>query len=231
MTEPEPDRAAPRKLLVWDLPVRAFHWALVVSIAIAWRTGSRHSLDWHRLVGYSIAALLIFRLAWGIVGSATARFTGFVRGPGAIVGYTRRSLLSRGAAPHLGHNPLGGWSVVAMLAVLIGQVALGLVSVDVDGLESGPFAYLVSFETGRTAAELHHLLFNILLGLIALHLVAVCFYLVAKRQDLVGPMITGRLKWTGSADAPRVASLRRAAVVLLVSVGSVAIAVWLWGRA
>lgn len=220
-----------QRLLMWDWPVRLFHWTLVLCIAALWWTGTQRTLDWHRLAGYTLAALLIFRLGWGVIGSGTARFAQFVRGPRAVVDYVRGHLLGRGAAVHFGHNPLGGWSVVAMLATLVAQVSLGMVSVDVDGIESGPFSYLVEFETGRKAAQLHHFLFNILLGLMALHLFAVTYYLLVKRENLVGPMVTGKRRWAGEGAHPSIASSRRALLLLLASVAIIWGVVYLWGRA
>ncbi|EIZ81054.1 Ni/Fe-hydrogenase 1 b-type cytochrome subunit [Novosphingobium sp. Rr 2-17] len=176
---------------IWDPFVRLFHWALVLLIAFSWWSGEQHDMENHRLSGYAILALLVFRLAWGFVGPRTARFTGFVRGPGAVTAYAR-TLGNR--APHHadGHNPLGGWSVVAMLAVLLAMVTAGLFAVDVDGLESGPLADYVSFDQGRTAAQAHELIFNVILVLVALHVIAVAFYLLWKRHNLARAMVTGQ---------------------------------------
>jgi len=220
-----------RRLLIWDWPTRLFHWLLVLCIAILWWTGTQRTLDWHRLAGYAIAILLIFRLGWGMFGSETARFVQFVHGPRRVMDYVRDDLLSRRSSIYPGHNPLGGWSVVAMLAALVAQVLLGMVSVDVDGIESGPFSYLVSFETGRKAAQLHHLLFNILLGLMALHLLAVAYYRLVKQEKLIGPMVTGRRWWAGEDVNPFIASGRRALLLLLVSAAIMWGVISLWGRA
>ena len=172
---------------LWDLPIRMFHWLLVALLGFSWWSGEEHLIDWHRLSGLTILALLLFRLYWGLVGSPTARFARFVRGPGAVLAYVR----GKDSTPAPGHNPLGGWSVVAMLAVLFTMVTAGLFAVDVDGLESGPLADYVSFEQGRLAAEIHGFVFNVLLGLVALHLLAIVFYLV-RGKNLTAQMITGR---------------------------------------
>jgi cytochrome b len=184
-------RADAARLRIWDAPVRLFHWTLVGLIGVMWWTGEQRMLDWHRLAGYCVLALLFFRLAWGVVGSSTARFASFVRGPGTVVTYIRRDMFRRDAVPAPGHNPLGGWAVAIMILMLLAQAGLGLFAVDIDGIESGPFSYLVEFETGRRAAELHELTFNLLLGLIGLHLAAVAFYLVYRRTNLLGAMLTG----------------------------------------
>ncbi len=176
---------------VWDLPIRLFHWILVGLIAFSWWSGEKHDMEWHRLSGYGILGLLIFRIYWGFVGGRTARFTQFVRGPRAILAYLR-TLFSGPHEATAGHNPVGGWSVLAMLATLAAMVVAGLFSVDIDGFESGPFADYVSFAQGRFAAHVHGFIFNLLLALIALHIVAVLFYLVRHRRNLIGPMIHGR---------------------------------------
>lgn len=176
---------------IWDLPIRLFHWLLVALIAFSWWSGEEHHMDWHRLSGYAILALLLFRIWWGFTGSRTARFGQFVRSPRAVLAHAKTpgSQLS-GTAD--GHNPLGGWSVIAMLAALAVMVVAGLFAVDVDGFESGPLADYVSFDQGRAAAEFHELAFNAIVALIALHIVAIAYYLVVKRRNLVRPMITGR---------------------------------------
>lgn len=176
---------------IWDAPVRLFHWLLVALLAFSWWSGKQHEMDWHRLSGYCILALLVFRIYWGFVGGHTARFVQFIRGPRAALAYAR-SLVKGTYIAEPGHNPLGGWSVVLMLATLVTMVVAGLFSVDVDGLESGPLADYVSFDQGRVAAHIHGFVFNLLLALIATHLVAILFYLVRLRHNLIGPMITGR---------------------------------------
>jgi cytochrome b len=171
---------------VWDLPTRLFHWPIAGLFAFSWYTAETGRMDWHRLSGETILGLLLFRLVWGFAGGSTARFAHFVRGPGTVLAYLR------GAKTGPGHNPLGGYSVIALLLVLCTQVGSGLFAVDVDGLESGPLSYLVDFDRGRQAAHIHHLCFNLLLALVGLHILAVLFYLVVRRRNLIGPMLTGR---------------------------------------
>lgn len=189
--------------LVWDLPVRVFHWAIVVLVPFSWWSATSGRLPWHRLSGYTILGLIVFRLIWGIVGSETARFSRFLRGPAAA-----RAYLTGRSGPVVGHNPLAGWSVAAMLVVLFVQVGLGLFSVDEDGFQAGPLDKFVSFDTGRTIAHLHHLNFYLLLALIALHLSAVAIYAVRGR-NLVSPMITGLGALPLGAGPPRVAGVGR----------------------
>jgi cytochrome b len=179
---------------LWDGPTRIVHWALVALIGFAWWSGETGHMDWHRLAGYAVLGLLVFRLIWGVVGSSSARFTSFVRGPGATLDYIRR-LPSREHHETPGHNPLGAVSVLAILGVLVIQVVTGLFAVDVDGIESGPLSDRVSFDTGRLLAHWHHRSFWALEVLVALHLVAIVFYAIYKRADLVRPMVTGRQKF------------------------------------
>lgn len=206
---------------VWDLPVRLFHWTLVLLIAASWWTAEESMLEWHRVSGYCILALILFRLLWGIFGSTTARFSTFVKRPVAVVRYARNDMFNRRKSVVAGHNPLGGWSVVLMLAAMLGQVLLGLFAVDIDGMESGPLATYVSFDTGRLAAEMHGVLFNIMLGLIALHVVAIGFYLVVKRTDLITPMIVGSTKRQGLSTALHFAPFSRAVLLLALCGGAV----------
>ena len=180
------------RVRIWDLPVRLFHWVIVVLIALAWWTAENDQLRWHLLIGDAIAGLLVFRLCWGLFGSSTARFSHFLKGPNAVARYAAGLFRRPAQVGPPGHNPMGGWSVVALLALMAAIVGLGLFSVDVDATASGPLADHVSFDHGRVAAHWHHLLFDGLLAFIALHLLAIAFYTLAKRDNLVGPMITGR---------------------------------------
>lgn len=174
---------------VWDLPTRLFHWLLVLLFAASWWSAENREMEWHYRSGITLLILLTFRLVWGFIGGSTARFSGFLRHPGVAVEYVR------GVVPKdAGHNPLGGYSVLAMLLALMVQVGTGLFATDIDGLESGPLSYLVDFDQGRLAAEIHETSFNILLALIALHVVTILFYLVVRRRNLVTPMVTGRDK-------------------------------------
>jgi cytochrome b len=147
-------------------------------------------MDYHRYSGYTLLGVLVFRLYWGFFGSRTARFAQFVKGPRAVLEYLRAGASASGHNA-AGHNPLGALSVIALIVLLSAQVALGLFAVDVDGLESGPLSYLVSFDVGRTCAKIHETLFNVLMAVVVLHIVAIFFYLLFKRDNLIRPMITG----------------------------------------
>ena len=232
MIEEASAEVGPLAVRVWDLPVRLFHWSLVALLGAAWWTAEEGMLDWHQLAGYAILVLLLFRIAWGISGSATARFASFVRGPGAALAYARGDMLRRDAPPTAGHNPLGGWSVVLMLTLLVLQVALGMFAVDIDGMESGPFSYLVEFDTGRLAAEWHEINFTLLQVLVGLHVAAILFHRVFHRDALLGAMISGRKRMAAAqGEALRFAPLSRAALILAMAAGAVWLLIWAWGRA
>jgi cytochrome b len=180
---------------VWDGFIRLAHWLLVVLMGVSWWTARFHHMDYHRYSGYALLGVLIFRLYWGVFGSTTARFAHFVKGPRSIWRYLR----SRARHVTPGHNPLGALSVLALLGLLLAQVALGLFSVDVDGIESGPLSHWVSFEMGRECSRLHQLGFDVLKVFIVVHIAAVVFYWVFKRDNLIRPMITGSKGWSHEA--------------------------------
>ena len=129
--------------------------------------------------------MLIFRLLWGFVGSSTARFSSFVRGPASVVAHLR------GKWNGIGHTPLGALSVVAVLLAVAMQVGLGLIAQDEDGIYMGPLAGLVSSDSSDKARDIHELWFNVILALIALHVLAILYYRL-RGKKLTLPMITGR---------------------------------------
>lgn len=212
------------RIRVWDVAVRIVHWLLVPAIIFMWWTAEEGKLNLHRYSGYFIATLLIFRLLWGLFGSDTARFSRFVRGPAGVRAYLR----GEGGEP-VGHSPLGALSVVALLGLLATQVFLGLFAVDTDGIESGPFSHFVSFEDGRRAAERHELVFNLLLGFIALHIGAIIWYRV-KGRNLVRPMVLGWREARAGEAQPRMAPGWRALLLAVVAWGVVAFALKHWGQ-
>jgi len=179
------DETLTGKQPVWDLPVRLFHWLLVGLIGFSWWSVKSHHVDWHIWSGIAILTLLLFRLMWGFVGSSTARWTNFIRGPRAVLDYLR------GRWVGIGHTPLGGLSVVAMFLLMGTQVGLGLFNEDEDGLYAGPLANFLSPDTTEKIHELHELNFKLLLGLIVLHIGAIIYYRVRGKQ-LTMPMISGR---------------------------------------
>lgn len=207
----EPDTGVP----IWDLPVRLFHWLLVTLIVALWVTATQGWMTVHYVCGMATLALLVFRIAWGVVGSTTARFRHFVRGPKAGIGYLRE--LARGGHPlHAGHNPAGGWMVLAFLLLILIQAVLGLFANNEFDFE-GPFASLVSGKLSDLLTRVHVFLFDAILACIWLHLCAIFFYRLVRRDDLIRPMLTGK-KATHQLPAStdlRFASRARALVVLL----------------
>jgi len=175
------------RIRVWDVPTRLVHWLMVVLVAAAWWTAQTGHMDWHEYCGYALLGLVSFRVYWGLVGSSTARFSQFVYGPRTIASYLRGQW-----APVPGHNPIGALSILALLALMLTQIVLGLFAVDIDGIESGPLSTFVSFDAGRVAAQWHDELFDGLLGLIALHVAAVLFYVVYKKENLITAMLHGK---------------------------------------
>jgi cytochrome b len=171
---------------VGDLPTRLFHWALVILIVatfVAAKIGG-NAMVWHGRIGLGVLGLLVFRIVWGLVGSTYARFTQFVRGPAGI-----RAYLS-GQWQGLGHNPLGALSVLALLGVLLLQVASGLFANDDIAFE-GYLVPLISSATSNDLTGIHRLLENALLLLIAAHVGAIVYYASVKKRNLVRPMLTG----------------------------------------
>ena len=175
---------------IWDLPTRLFHWLLAVSVIgliVTAKVGG-DAMNWHFRLGYVVFALLLFRLVWGFVGGRWSRFASFFPTP------TRLGRYLRGQArpeDHAGHNPLGAFSVLAMLLVLAAQVGTGLFSDD-DIAFAGPLTGLVAGSTVRAASSYHKDVGQLLvIGLVVLHLLAIAFYFFAKRKNLVRPMVTG----------------------------------------
>jgi len=183
----------PRKFLLWDLPTRVFHWLLALLILLQWGTGEWHWLDmrWHFYGGYAILALLLFRLCWGFVGSDSARFSRFLRGPSAVLGYLR-TLLRREPEYLAGHNPVGGWSVLALLACIAVQSVTGLFSGDADEALYGPLAGWLGDHAIDTITDVHEATKNVLLALIVVHVAGVLWHLFVKRENLVAAMLGGR---------------------------------------
>ena len=183
-----------KKIRIWDVPVRLFHWTLVVLLTVSYFTG-RAGGEWmkfHFWSGYSILTLLLFRIAWGLVGSTTARFSHFVKGPAACLGYLKDLLLGRRTFD-IGHNPVGGAMVMVLLFAVLAQAAAGLFSADTDmGTVNGPLANLIADKSVDRFTHFHKFWVNVLLILAGLHVLAAIFYLVWKRQNLIGAMFTGR---------------------------------------
>jgi cytochrome b len=177
------------KVRVWDLPTRLFHWLLVAAVVGLVVTGNvgGNWINWHMRLGYLVFSLVLFRLVWGVLGGQWSRFTAFVPSPRRLLAYLRGT----GGGHSVGHNPLGALSVLALLAVLSAQVASGLMTDDEIAF-TGPLVGLVSSDTVSLASWYHSEVGKlVMLALIALHISAIVFHGVVKKQKLVRAMVTG----------------------------------------
>jgi cytochrome b len=186
------NRAKTKEVYVWDFPTRLFHWLLALMIVLLVVTGKAggNALEWHERCGYITLGLLLFRVLWGFIGNRNARFANFLRGPAAVLRYLKGLTQSRSRV-HVGHNPAGGWSVIAMLLIVAAQVGTGLFAND-DVMLEGPLAYLVSKDLSDQLTGMHEIISNFLLAIIGLHIAAIALYYFVKKDNLVMPMISGR---------------------------------------
>jgi cytochrome b len=210
-----------KKIRVWDLPLRLFHWLLallVVAAVVAQKIGG-NAMVWHFRIGYCVLALLLFRLVWGLVGPRYARFVDFLRGPVPILDYLKGS-----GRNYPGHNPLGSLSVVALLGFLLFQVATGLFSND-DIASEGPLVKFISKEVSDQATWLHKELgATVIYILVGLHVAAILWYAHLKKEKLVKAMITGDKEVDYEAEPAQDGLLTRLAAVLVLALA--AFAVW-----
>ena len=182
---------------VWDLPVRLFHWLLVICIVVSFITVKigGNAMDFHARAGYCVLILIIFRICWGLIGSHHARFINFVPSPKRLLAYVSGKTKSG-----LGHNPLGALSVLALIASVGLQAVTGLFANDDISFE-GPFAKYVSTRTVEILTSIHHLNETVLIILIALHLCAILYYQKFKGENLIKPMLLGDKEIDPSEEA------------------------------
>ena len=212
----------PRVVAVWDLPVRLFHWALVLLVVISFTTGKLGGnwLAWHFRSGYCILALVLFRIVWGLIGSQTARFTDFIRGPRKVLKYGRSVIRGVGMV-HAGHNPLGGLMVVLMLVLLLIQATTGLY-VDDDAGTRAPLADTASDAIVTLFTRVHRININIIVACVALHVGAALFYLFVRKDDLIRPMFTGRKTLPDGFAEPTLSGVAPAFVLVALAAAFVA---------
>lgn len=209
---------------IWDWPVRLVHWmivALLVTLVVTAEVGG-NAMEWHVRAGETMLALVLFRVIWGFVGTRHARFSSFVRGPAAVLRYAR-SVVRPPHELHVGHNPLGGWMVIALLLLLLVQAGTGLFSND-DVLTEGPLVRFISKDLSDTISGFHIKNAWVIVALACVHIGAVMFYLLALKENLIAPMVHGskRLPATrANAGAGREGPAK--AIVLL---GGCGLAVW-----
>jgi len=178
---------------VLDLPVRVFHWVLAALFCFSWWSGMQGGdpllMTYHLWSGYSIFTLLLFRIAWGFVGSTHARFSDFLYGPRAIIEFIK-TLPRREATRFAGYNPLGGLSVLLIFVCIALQIGTGLFAND-DIVTEGPLYKWVSKGTSDFLTTIHSYNFYVLLALVSLHIAAVLYHLVYKSENLFTPIFTG----------------------------------------
>lgn len=215
------------KVYVWDLGVRGFHWLLVLSMLGSYLTAEQGWLDtdWHFYFGYFTLGLLIFRLIWGFIGNQNARFGSFLRGPRAVIGYLR-GLFGGNHVPSIGHSALGGWASVVLLLAVAVQAITGLMTTDDIFLE-GPLAAHVSSDTVALMTRIHALNINVIYALVALHVLAALFYLIAKRENLIAPMLTGSKRLAAAVPSASVTRWGRLCLALAIAASSVGLMLWL----
>ncbi|MEO8133992.1 MAG: cytochrome b/b6 domain-containing protein, partial [Betaproteobacteria bacterium] len=169
-------------------------------------------LEWHFRSGYSILALVLFRVVWGLVGSQTARFSSFIHGPGRVLAYAR-SLLGGATDFHAGHNPMGGLMIALMLVLLLVQATTGLFTDD-DIATRGPLADKASGAVVSLFTTIHRININVILACVVLHIAAALFYLGVRKDNLIKPMITGVKAIPDNLPAPVLAGTGVAVVVI-----------------
>jgi cytochrome b len=197
-------RPSGARVLAWDGPTRIFKWLLVLLVIDGW-VSNRYGADfppWHKWNGYAVLVLILFRLLWGFAGGSTARFTAFVAGPVAGLRYIRALVTGR-SRKYLGHNPLGGWMILALLAIVAAQAMTGLFSADEDRVViEGPLAHTVTDATVDFAAHWHHLIFQGIEILAVLHIAANLIYTFVKQDPLISAMVTGGKPAENYVDMP-----------------------------
>jgi len=217
------EKPAARKIRVWDLPTRLFHWSLaacIVGSLVSVNLGG-NAVGWHFRFGYAILTLLLFRVAWGFIGPRYARFDSFPPRPSAALRYLRD-----GTVQGPGHNPLGAFSIYALMLALAVQVGTGLFATD-DIMWDGPLKVLVSNATSNWLTAVHEANRLVVIGLIVLHLAAIAWYGFVRRQPLVRPMIVGDKTIEGAAvAAPAAADGARERLRALAVLAASAAAVW-----
>lgn len=220
------EKAVPVK--VWDGWVRLFHWSTVLLVILSYATAKADWIELHMLSGCLLLALVLFRLAWGFLGSETARFASFLAGPGAAMRHFARLRRGEEEGAHAGHNPAGGWMVVVLLALLLAQGTTGLFSDDAE-LYRGPFADWIGYDASQVASAWHQRLFDLLMIAIGLHVGAILVYRLVFGRRLVRAMLTGRaLVPAGSPAARRPPGAGNRAVAALLLAMALALGVWLW---
>jgi cytochrome b len=210
---------------IWDWPVRLTHWSFALLLPAMYMTADNSQWGWHIRLGHVLLALIIFRILWGIIGTDTARFASFVRGPRALLDYFRGGYDHK---MHKGHNPLGALAVLALLSVMSFQVALGLFSGDIFDGATGPLNSFVGVATADWMTDTHAWFYYVVFGMIGLHVTAVGLYGAFQAQNLIGPMVGGSGEKALSVEDNSEAKWGKALGALAISAG---IAFWIYSGA
>ena len=181
---------------LWDIPTRFLHWSLVLCVALSWWSAEAERHELHEWMGYTLIVLLVTRLVWGFVGSVHSRFSDFLTSPTRVLAY-----LQGQGSPTPGHNPLGGWSVMALLSLLLLQAVSGLFNSD-DVLFSGPLYYAADSDFRDLMGVVHDITFNVLLGLVALHVLVVSYHQWVKKDGMISAMLRGSAPGRQGRAAP-----------------------------
>lgn len=210
-----------RRVRVWDWPVRVTHWSFALLVPAMWLTAENSLWGWHTQLGVVLLGVLVFRLIWGFVGTRTARFADFVKGPKRVLAYLRNEY---DADRNIGHSPLAALSVLALLGAMSAQVGMGLFAGDPYDGATGPLNPLVGVGMADRLTGWHEQFYLVVLALVALHLSAIAWYAVVKRRNLVTPMVTG-----ADEKAQGVEGIAQAGIAALAALAvAVGIAAWVW---
>ncbi len=219
-----------KRVRVWDLPVRLFHWLLAALVCVMYLSANFDRFDIHIVAGQAIVGLVLARIAWGFFGSSNLRFSALAFRPGAYASYLT-TIARREPGYSVAHSPIGSLAVAAMLAALLIQVVTGLVAVDIDGLIEGPYAFYVSYELSRFASEVHLDSERWLLALIIAHVLANAFYLFYKKDNLILPMIKGfrEVPQSVAVDEPSHAATWKSLSILFAAMAAAAAGYLIYG--
>ena len=208
---------------IWDWPVRVTHWSFVVLLPAMYLTADNSEWGWHMRLGHVLLALLIFRVIWGFIGTKTARFGSFVKGPVSVWRY-----LTGKEEHYIGHNPLGALAVLALLGLTFAQVAIGLFAGDPFDGATGPLNHLVGVGTADMLTDTHEWFYYVVFGMVLTHITAISVYAGAKMQNLVGPMVVGKGEVAEGVEGNTATPLRNLVIAVVVAVG---ITLWVYAGA
>jgi len=215
-----------KQYLIWDLPLRIFHWLFVITIAGAWYTSEQEGefIEFHMMFGYVAIGLLIFRIFWGVVGPKHARFKQFLPSISTLVNYVK-SVKEKKSYYTPGHNPLGSLMVVLMIILISLQAVSGLF-IDDDIFSSGPYYGSIAPATEKVMSFLHHNVFDIMIISIVLHLLAIAYYWKVKKENLVSPMITGKKNASDVKEVDAITS-SRIPLAIIIAIAASLFVYWL----